>query len=226
MRRGVWCVSAGLTMGCGLVALMWWSVPATVGWLLAGGLIVVSWQVCRAPDEDPISWSAVLRTSLPWPTMTLAVGGLFTVLEPVSALLVSMAGLAAAWEAGLLDGSARDERRGRRPRRFGRRARAEADAGATILSRPLEVDPAEAVLAVTDELTDADLCMAWRSSYVALDRAVDTSDRLRAVEIRELILDEFGRRDAAGLEAWFRSGARAAGGPDRYLRHLPDRATG
>ena len=80
------------------------------------------------------------------------------------------------------------------------------------------IDPVEAVLAVTDGLTDSDLCMAWRSSYVALDRAMDPGAKLRAVEIRELLLDELGRRDGPGLEAWFRSGARAAGGPDRYLR--------
>lgn len=229
MRRWVWWVSAGTAVGCGLAALLSWSLAATVGWWLAGVLIAVSWWVCQSPDEEPIRWSVVVRRSLPWPTMVLAAAGLFMALEPVTALLVSAAGLAAAWEAGWFGGRARSElpvgARRRGPRRWRTRgsARADARAASVMVLDPLAVDPGEAALAVTDELTDADLCMAWRSSYVALDRAAGLSEKLRAVEIREVILDELGRRDAPGLEAWFRSGARAAGWPDRYLRGAPTR---
>lgn len=224
MRRWIWCVPATMTAGCGLAALVSWSLPATVGWWLAGWLVAVSFRACRALDEDPIRWRMLLRSSLPWPTMTMAFGGLFTVLEPASALLVCGAGLTAAAEAGWFGGSARDERSVGGRRGFGRRWSARATAGATsgTVVSPV-VDPVEAIMEVTDELTDSDLCMAWRSSYVALDRAVEPSEKLRAVEIRELLLDELGRRDPRGLDAWFRSGARAAGWPDRYLRGVPPR---
>lgn len=235
MRRWVWSVSAATAVGCGLVALVSWSLPATVGWWLAGVLIVVSVLVCRSPDETPIRWNLVIRRSLPWPTLALAAGGLFLTLEPESALLISVAAVAAAWEAGWFGGSARGglpegaRRRGGRRRwrvRAGVRAAPVMVAGPLSGGRgevgPIDVDPVD-VLAVTDGLTDADLCMAWRSSYVALDRAAGPSEKLRAVEIREVILDELGRRDASGLEAWFRSGARAAGWPDRYLRGAPPR---
>ena len=57
------------------------------------------------------------------------------------------------------------------------------------------VDPVDAVLEVTDELTDADLCRAWRSSYVALDRATESNQKLRAVQIRALLLDTRPRTD-------------------------------
>ena len=208
---------------------MSWSVAATIGWWLAGALIMVSFLVCRAPDETPVRWKQVLRRSLTWPTMVLAVGGLFLTLEPETALLVSLAALAAAWEAGWFGGSVRGELPVDARRRGGRRRwphRAGGRAAPAVISPlvvgPFDVDPVD-VLPVTDALTDADLCMAWRSSYVALDRAADPSEKLRAVKIREVILDELGRRDASGLEAWFRSGARAAGWPDRYLRGAPPR---
>ncbi|OIJ27638.1 hypothetical protein UG56_006430 [Nocardioides luteus] len=217
-------------MGCGLVALMSWSVPATIGWWLAGALISVAVLVCRSPDETPVRWKPVLRRSLTWPTMVLAAGGLLLTLEPETALLVSVAALAAAWEAGWFGGGARGDlpagvghRGGRRwwGSRAGDRAAPATDIS-PLVAGPVDVDPVDA-LSVTDALTDADLCRAWRSSYVALDRAADPSEKLRAVEIREVILDELGRRDASGLEAWFRSGARAAGWPDRYLRGVEPR---
>lgn len=223
MRHWAWCVVAGMAGGCGLIALMAWSVPATVGWWLAGWLVAVSLWVCLWPDKRPIRWRAVLVRSLPWPTVPLAAGGLVVALGPMTALLVTAAGLAAAWEVGWLDGRARGEQPRRAARSVGRRARGTASVATAEVISPLVVDPGEAVLEVPDELTDSDLCMSWRSSYVALDRAVDPSEKLRAVRIREVLLDELARRDASGLEAWFRSGARAAGWPDRYLRGAPPR---
>lgn len=224
MRRWIWYVPLTVAVCCGLGALMIWSPVATIGWWMAGELVALSLVACWLPEEDPARWNTLLVRSLPWPTLTLAAGGLFMSLDTVTALLMSVAILVAAHEAGWLGGRARAEG-SRRSRRGGRRRTGPAAAVVEPLGGA-EVDPADAVLEVTDELTDADLCRAWRSSYVALDRAVEVSDKLRAVEIREVILDELERRDGAGLEAWFRSGARAAGGPDRYLGHPPDHARG
>lgn len=233
MRRWVWWAAAGLTAGCGLVALAVWSLSAVIGWWVAGGLAVMALEVCQTPDEELICWAPVIRRSLLWPTMGLAVPGLFMTLEPAVALLVCTAGLVAAAEAGWFGVRVRGElpvvvhrqRGGRWRTRDVVGASPEASlraVSAVVIPLPI-VDPVEAALVVSDELTDSDLCMAWRSSYVALDRAVGLSQKLRAVEVREVILDELGHRDAPGLEAWFRSGARAAGWPDRYLRGAPPR---
>jgi hypothetical protein len=77
---------------------------------------------------------------------------------------------------------------------------------------------------VPDLMDDADLCRAWRSSYVALERARSVESRMRVVAIRAIYLDELERRAGAGFQAWIGSGARAAGDPSRYLhrRHLAD----
>jgi len=220
MRRWVWSAVAAIAAGCGMAALMAWSVPMTLGWWAGGSFITVSLLVCLGPDTGPIRWKVVLVRSLLWPTAALAAAGLVVALGLTSALLVTVAGLAAAWELGWFGWPPRASRPAKRRHRVGRRrSHAETAAeSAAVAIRPQVIDPVEAVLAVTDGLTDSDLCMAWRSSYVALDRATDPSAKLKAVEIREVLLEELGRRDAPGLEAWFRSGARAAGGPDRYLR--------
>ncbi|EGD41805.1 PE-PGRS family protein [Nocardioidaceae bacterium Broad-1] len=221
MRRWVWCVVAGMVGVCGLVALMSWSVAATVAWWLAGWLVAVALWVCQWPENHPIQWRVVLVRSAAWPTVPLATVGLVVSLGVVTGVLVTAIGLAAAWEAGWLDRRLREGQPGRTARGTRRRARAGSSVASAAVVGPWIVDPAEAVLEVTDEVTDSDLCMAWRSSYVALDRAADPGEKLRAVQIREVLLDELGRRDAPGLEAWFRSGARAAGWPDRYLRGVP-----
>jgi hypothetical protein len=66
-------------------------------------------------------------------------------------------------------------------------------------------------------LDDNDLCLAWRTSFSALQRATSPSQRLRIVEDRRAYLDELERRNAHGMAAWLASGARAAGDPSRFV---------
>jgi len=81
-------------------------------------------------------------------------------------------------------------------------------------------------MAVSNTMTDLDLCRAWRSSFVALERAGNPASRARIAGTRAVLLDELERRHPSGFGAWIRSGARAAGGPERYvLGHDAARAT-
>lgn len=66
-------------------------------------------------------------------------------------------------------------------------------------------------------LTDEELCLAWRRSFRCLERARTTIAAQDVVRLRQVYLDELARRHPSGVRAWFSSGARAAGGPDRYL---------
>jgi hypothetical protein len=66
-------------------------------------------------------------------------------------------------------------------------------------------------------LTDEELCLAWRRSFLGLERARTRVALQDVVRLRQAYLDELARRYPSGMKAWFDSGARAAGGPDRYL---------
>ncbi len=70
---------------------------------------------------------------------------------------------------------------------------------------------------VVRQMSDAELCHAWRRSFVALQRARGLRVRALVVQTRQLLLDEVEARYPAGLQAWLGSGARAAGGPDRFI---------
>ncbi len=66
-------------------------------------------------------------------------------------------------------------------------------------------------------MTDAELCLAWRRSFAVLQQVQGTQLRALVVETRQLLLDEVEARHPEGLQAWLGSGARAAGGPDRFI---------
>jgi hypothetical protein len=66
-------------------------------------------------------------------------------------------------------------------------------------------------------MTVTDLCLAWRSSYVALEPATSPESRLRVVMMRAIYLDEQERRAGPAIQAWPRSGARSAGDPSRWV---------
>lgn len=69
----------------------------------------------------------------------------------------------------------------------------------------------------TTELSDSQLCLAWRQSFVVLEHTTSVHDRTLLVALRQGYLDELERRNAAALRTWLSAGARAASGPDRYF---------
>ncbi len=78
-------------------------------------------------------------------------------------------------------------------------------------SRPSTAPP------TVTQMSNAELCAAWRASYEDLQRTPTPAARARVVARRQAFLDELERRDSSGLAAWLESGARAAGGPDHFL---------
>ena len=103
-----------------------------------------------------------------------------------------------------------------------RRARAEAAPAPTDQTPSATDDEAEppSVVVTHDvvrQMSDAELCRAWRRSFVALHQARSLRVRALVVQTRQLLLDEVEARYPAGLQAWLGSGARAAGGPDRFI---------
>ncbi|HVH95257.1 MAG TPA: hypothetical protein VM688_10095 [Nocardioidaceae bacterium] len=62
-------------------------------------------------------------------------------------------------------------------------------------------------------VTDEVLSQAWRRSLLSLTSAQSASARLRAVQEREVYLNEFSRRYPTAIEAWLITDARVSGDP-------------
>lgn len=71
------------------------------------------------------------------------------------------------------------------------------------------------------DLTDEQLCLEWRASYVALQGPVSHRQLIRIVRERQGYLDELERRSPQGFTAWLASGAWASSTPLPYLTENP-----
>jgi len=78
-------------------------------------------------------------------------------------------------------------------------------------------DPETKPYVAPDGLSDEALCLAWRASFSALQKAGSPMQRLRIVDERRVYLDEIERRTTDGMAAWLASGPRAAGDPSRFV---------
>ena len=80
-----------------------------------------------------------------------------------------------------------------------------------------EAEPPAPVRTDASQLSDHDLCLAWRASFSALQRSTSLAQRLRIVAQRQACLDELERRNRRGIAVWLASGARAAGDPRPFV---------
>lgn len=95
---------------------------------------------------------------------------------------------------------------------------------------PRTVIPAPSAPALTElrlpstaltEISDRELCFAWRVSFVLLQRLQEMRHiqaQCRVVGLRQLYLDEMERRHPQGFARWLLAGARPASDPSRYLQ--------
>ncbi len=69
-------------------------------------------------------------------------------------------------------------------------------------------------------LSNQELCLAWRTSYTALQRiqrSGEITQQAGLVAARQAYLDELERRDPSGFARWLSAGARPASNPGRYV---------
>jgi hypothetical protein len=85
---------------------------------------------------------------------------------------------------------------------------------------PVPAQPT-AVIDLT-ELSDEDLCLAWRRSYTELQSCTTEPQRLEVVDRRRAYLDELERRKPDAFAEWLESGPRAAGDPAKFFNHRTD----
>jgi hypothetical protein len=70
-------------------------------------------------------------------------------------------------------------------------------------------------------MTDQELCVAWRRSFVQLERARTSAEALPVVQLRARCLEELERRHPRAVRAWLASGTRASGDPTPFLETGP-----
>ncbi|WP_134001039.1 hypothetical protein [Kribbella sp. VKM Ac-2566] len=79
-----------------------------------------------------------------------------------------------------------------------------------------------AVVRSVGELSDEELCLAWRRSFTQLQRAMGPDRRQAMVDVRRAYLDELERRHPDSFAVWLASNPRAAGNPARFFTHRAD----
>jgi hypothetical protein len=210
----VWPVAAATTAGVGALAALQLPLHAVIAiWFGCTGILFVA----RLMEAEPTvvdslrGVASLLWFGTKWGTVVAAgvalcwVGGTGALVAVIGLVLTAPSTLR------LLATRIGDQH----PVRQGAGRWAGRAPSATVGLRAADVEAAD--LEVDDHVTDDDMCRAWRSSYTALSRTSDPAARLRAVEVRALILDELERRDHAGLSAWMDSGARPGSDPGPHL---------
>ena len=84
--------------------------------------------------------------------------------------------------------------------------------------QPGPVAAAPAMPSAIARMPTAQLCWAWRTSYLALQTTTDARSLDRLAAMRRCYLDELEHRDPVGFRRWLDSGARAPSDPLRYIR--------
>ncbi|TQJ12081.1 hypothetical protein [Kribbella jejuensis] len=79
-----------------------------------------------------------------------------------------------------------------------------------------------AVVRSVCELSDEELCLAWRRSFTQLQRTAGADRRQAMIDVRRAYLDELERRHPDSFAAWLASNPRAAGDPAKFFTHRAD----
>jgi hypothetical protein len=231
--RVFWWLFCGVLGALGAVMAFTWSLSSVILLLVLAALMgAVVAMVALADPDDPGRLPRDRRRIVARSTALTAGGtvsfiGLGTLLgAPTAVLLLAIVvggspyaiRYSVRWlsEHGHLTSSSPP------PLQLDRADRASRSAEAAILGT--EPDQASGPQVAPGALSEADLCLAWRASFSALQRAGSPAQRLRIVDQRRAYLDEIERRSAHGMAAWLASGPRAAGDPSRFV--LGDSAAG
>jgi hypothetical protein len=99
------------------------------------------------------------------------------------------------------------------PKRKRRRHKPAEPESAALEPEPL---PPPAPVELT-ELSEEELCLAWRRSFTELAHCTTDAQRLEVAARRTACLDELERRDPKAFAEWLESGPRAAGDPSKFF---------
>jgi hypothetical protein len=223
--RVFWLFFCGVLGALGAVVAFTWSLSTLIMLfvcaLLTGGVVAM---VLLDPDDDTRlprdSRRIVAKSSILTGAATVAFIGVGTLVGgPMAVLLLAVMAGGSPYAIGYCLGWLRDH--GHLPSPAPRPTQpdpAERSSGSAEvpISWTEPSEPSQPHVA-TSSLSDDALCLAWRASFSALQRASSPAQRLWVVDERRAYLDELERRNARGITAWLASGARAAGDPSRFV---------
>lgn len=228
--RRIWRVGACALTALGLVAaVMAWPPVAVLTFLLLATVVSAGTASVMTVEGQGLPWARVVGTGTTTAAVCVGAGGLIDLLGTWGfALVVAMAAVSprlVAAAAGLGTRLLDEEAASAPPRCAGVEAsppdrRDLPDALPSVLGPPLSVD-ARWMVGPPEAMDDETLCLAWRSSFVALQAVSSMSRELQIIHRRQEILDEIERRNPRGFSAWLASKPRAAGDPSRFLTEGP-----
>lgn len=229
--RFAWLTLAGGLTALGLVAALFaWPAVAVLTFLLFATVVAAGTASMTTEEGQGLPWRSAARTGTASAAALVGAGGLIDLLGTWGfALVVTTATVSprvVAWGARLTAALGDEKSPPVAPE-----PRVDAWLAEVQAERPRESDmPVPAFPPSADApwlvrpvagMDDEALCLAWRSSYVALQRTSSMARELAIVQRRQELLDELERRSARGFSAWLASSPRAAGDPSRYLADDP-----
>ena len=210
--RTAWAALAVVLATLGVIGVLVTPVGLLVFWVLLG--LVVGFAVWKAAitfpsiqqlvePRQPDVWTGA-AAAFAFAVVCLAIAGLVTVVDaPMATALLGMALAVSVWFGWRLW-------RGTYVVRPAAVAEPAAPVGPPTILRTPPISP-------TRDLPTDELCLAWRRSYLQLQRAADERTRQQIIRARQECLDELERRDRPGFARWLASGARAGSDPGRFL---------
>jgi hypothetical protein len=217
-HRVVWLSFCGVVGVTGAMAALTWELPTLILLFVLAALTgAAATMVALTPADDTRvkrqQWPLVLTNTAVSGAGTVAFVGLGSLLgAPMAVLVLALAVGGSPYVARRWIGWLREHEQLPQPRDPDEHLSSTAPAG-TVCEIELTVS-AETEAA---ELSDDALCLAWRASFSALERADSPAERSRIIQTRRAFLDELERRNPPGVAAWLASGARAAGDPIRFV---------
>ncbi len=174
-----------------------WSV--VLGALVGAGVHLRNLQQAAGRSTPSVLCDAVVVAGLATVAVCAVITGLVIVLDTASGpviIVLALLGAPPAWH---------------------RIRRASRPAPAVVKEQHLRRREAPGPSAAATDLSVAELCLAWRRSYLVLIETSYGDGHDEVVSRRRELLDELERRDHAGFGRWIDTGARAASDPGRFL---------
>lgn len=212
-----WLCAGVLAPGLCLALIQWPASVIVVTFMLAtflAGITIILLRSAQSQSNDWFAtegWGPVTTTAVLIGTAAVSLAATSEVSPALAILMVLTMALCSPWGLRLLRLLMPTQPEPPTP------LTSRADSDSPPVTRARAVDGS-----ALRDLTNAELCTAWRVSYLALQRAGTTHERARLVAIRQIYLDEMETRNPTALTAWLASGARAASGPDRFLHDGPE----